>query len=218
MSGSVENLLFTENQLKLQLPCGIIIGGPSSSGKTTLLMKVLQYYPSLFYPVPVQIVYAYGEYNDYIPSIQKMGITVVSGSPSDEFLEECQKPMLLILDDLMLSTKEEYLKNLFTKKSHHRNIGVIFVTQNLFDPNLRVARKNSQYLILMRAPNAALDIRNLGTQLFPGRLKYFMDAYNQATNEPYGYMLIDLHASSHPILRLRTNIFPTDNRIVFIPI
>ncbi|KAL3107679.1 hypothetical protein niasHT_018812 [Heterodera trifolii] len=59
----------------------------------------------------------------------------------------------------------------------------------------------------MRAPNSLLSIRNIGVQLFPRQLDFFLDAYRKATACPYGYLLIDMHASSDPVLRLRTNIF-----------
>jgi hypothetical protein len=62
----------------------------------------------------------------------------------------------------------------------------------------------------MRAPNNALAIRNLGVQLFPRQLDYFLEAYREATKEPYSFLFIDLHPSSDPILRLRTNIFKED--------
>uniref|UniRef100_A0A914NUV9 Uncharacterized protein n=1 Tax=Meloidogyne incognita TaxID=6306 RepID=A0A914NUV9_MELIC len=133
--------------------------------------------------------------------------------PSRILLSKQQQPSLLILDDLMYSIDEKYLSELFTKKSHHLNFGIIFITQNLFEKKLRVARQNSMYIVLTRAPNSALAVRNLGVQLFPGRLNYFLDAYRQATSSSnYSYLFIDLHPSSDPALRLRTNIF-TDKRL-----
>jgi len=91
------------------------------------------------------------------------------------------------------------------------------VTQNLFEKLLRVPRNNSQYIILTRSPNSVLQIRNLGVQLFPKHLAYFLDAYNKATKEQYGYLLIDLHPSGNSELRLRSNIFPGENPVVFLP-
>uniref|UniRef100_A0A914NPM9 Uncharacterized protein n=1 Tax=Meloidogyne incognita TaxID=6306 RepID=A0A914NPM9_MELIC len=123
-------------------------------------------------------------------------------------LLKTRKPSIVILDDLMYTIDEKYLSELFTKKSHHLNFGIIFITQNLFEKKLKVARQNSMYIVLTRAPNSALAVRNLGVQLFPGRLNYFLDAYRQATSSSnYSYLFIDLHPSSDPILRLRTNIF-----------
>jgi hypothetical protein len=71
--------------------------------------------------------------------------------------------------------------------------------------------------MLTRAPNAILSIRTLGSQLFPKQMNFFMDAYNQSTKEAWGYLLIDMFPTSDPQLKLRTNIFPGDNKVVFLP-
>lgn len=216
MSGGVEDFVITSKDISFKLPFGMIISGSSSSGKTSLLLRILAHADKLITPIPAQIVYAYGEYNKDIPSMKKAGISIVSGLPSEEFIDACKKPLLLILDDLMVYAKDTYLQNLFTKKSHHQNIGVIFITQNLFDKNVKVARKNTHYIILTRAPNSALDISNIGRQLFPNQVKQFIDSYNQATKEQYGYLLIDMHPSTNKSLRLRTKIFPDELQEVFI--
>lgn len=91
------------------------------------------------------------------------------------------------------------------------------MSQNLFEKKIKVARQNAQYLVLMRSPNSALSVRNIGVQLFPGRLNYFLSAYRQATDRAYGYLLIDMHTSSDNLLRLRTNIFKEEETIIFIP-
>lgn len=209
--------LVAETELCFRIPANMIISGPTSSGKTTTVKKVVRHAKQIFNPAPKSIVYAYGEYHDEIPEIKNMVDAVVAGAPTEEFLDRLPTPLLLIMDDLMLMVKDAYLQELFTKKSHHKNMFVVFLTQNCFDRNLRVARMNSQYIILMRSPSAALHVRNLGTQLFPRQLNYFMDAYRQATAEPYGYLLIDLHPATQPHLRLRTNIFPGEEHLLFAP-
>ena len=147
----------------------------------------------------------------------KAGVLTHAGLPTDDIFGSCEKPLLLILDDLMLASSEQYLSDLYTKKSHHQHISVVFLTQNLFDKQLKVARNNAQYLVLMNAPNSALSIRTLGSQLFPGRVPFFLDAYRKATEGQYGYLLLDMHASSCPTLRLRTDIFPDDHTVIFLP-
>ena len=195
----------------------MIISGPSNSGKTQFLIRLMENAGHLFSPTPKTILYCYGEYHSFIPGLENRGIKICSGIPTEEQLEQLPRPHLLVLDDLMLTVSEKTLSELFTKKAHHRNFGVIFVTQNLFERVLRVARNNSQYIVLMRAPNAVLQIRNLGSQLFPGKLDYFLDSYRQATEQPYGYLVLDLHAGSLPILRIRTNIFPDNEPTIFVP-
>ena len=209
---------FSEKDLKLKLPFGLILSGPSSSGKSTLLLKFIAESDTLIDPPPKSILYCFGEMTDTIPIMQKAGIAVYSGVPPEELIKKQEKPCLLILDDLLLSISEAYLSALFTAKSHHQNFAVVFVTQNLFERKIKVARQNAQYLILMRSPNSALAIRNIGTQLFLRQLDYFLDAYKQATNQPYGYLMIDMHAASDPQLRLRTNIFKDDEAaVIFTP-
>ena len=210
--------IFTDKDLRLKLPFGFVISGPSSSGKTTFLLKLLNENKSLIDPVPKSILYCYGEFHSHVTKLQKAGINVYAGVPSEELLDRQPKPLLLVLDDLMLTIDEHFLSSLFTRKSHHGNMGIIFLTQNLFDKKLHVALANSQYLVIMRSPSHALQVRTLGTQLFPRQLDYFLQAYKAATSDPYGYLLIDLHAASDPVLRLRTNIFKSDDeKSLFIP-
>ena len=215
----MNSLAFSNKDLKFKLPFGMIISGPSSSGKSTILLKFISEASDIIEPKPKSILYCFGEMNNIVPLLQKSGVDVFAGVPPEDLIKKYPKPLLLILDDLILSVDEKYLSELFTKKSHHQNFSVIFVTQNLFDKKIKVARQNSQYLVLMRSPNSMLSIRNIGVQLFPKQLDYFLDSYRQATKQPFGYLLVDMHASSDPTLRLRTNIFKEDDeKIIFIPI
>lgn len=213
----METISEKEAGLKFKIPFGMIISGPSNSGKTQFLLKLLDNVSQLFTPVPKAILYCYGEYNNSVPLLESKGVRVLGTVPNDELLSKLPKPFLLCLDDMVYQMQERTLNELYTKKAHHQNFGVILLTQHLFEKNLRVARNNAQYIVLMRAPNAMLQIRNLGAQLFPKQLSYFLDAYEQAVNEHYGYLLLDLHASSNKLLRLQTNIFPGEARCVFLP-
>uniref|UniRef100_A0A1I8AXK8 AAA+ ATPase domain-containing protein n=1 Tax=Meloidogyne hapla TaxID=6305 RepID=A0A1I8AXK8_MELHA len=193
---------FSNKDLNFKLPFGLIISGPSSSGKSTFLLKFISQAAELIDPPPKSILYCFGEMSNIVPILQKSGVSVFAGVPQEDVIKRIPKPSLVILDDLLLSIDEKYLSELFTKKSHHQKFSIVFVTQNLFEKKIKVARQNAQYLVLMRSPNSVLSVRNIGTQLFPKKLDYFLDAYRQATNEPYGYLLIDMHASSDPTLRL----------------
>lgn len=114
---------------------------------------------------------------------------VCSGMPSDELIKRVPKPCIIVLDDLMGEIEPKRLADLFTKKAHHNNFTIIFLSQNLFDKALRVPRSNAQFIFLMRAPNDMLSIRNLASQIFPKETSYFLDSYKQACANPYGYLL-----------------------------
>jgi ABC-type Mn2+/Zn2+ transport system ATPase subunit len=182
----MEPTTFSNKDLKLKSPFGMIITGPSSSGKSTFLLKFISESSDLIEPKPASILYCFGEMSSIVPILQKSGINVYAGVPSEDVIKSFPKPLLLILDDLLLSIDEKTLSEIFVKKAHHQNFSVIFVTQNLFEKKIKVARQNAQYLVIMRSPNSALSVRNIGTQLFPRQLDFFLDAYRQATKESYG--------------------------------
>jgi hypothetical protein len=143
---------------------------------------------------------------------------VHSGVPSAEQVRDCAKKekLLLILDDLVVGMSQQYLDALFTRGSHNWGVSVILVTQHLFNKELRVSRTNSHYLVLMRNPAGALQIRTIATHLFPSRTAYFMEAYRDACAKNFGYLLVDMHPESPEIIRLRTHIYD-QNKIAYIP-
>ncbi|KAL3092830.1 hypothetical protein niasHS_005254 [Heterodera schachtii] len=178
-----------ERELKFPIPSGIVVSGPSSSGKTQLVLRLLAHASEMFEPPPKVIVWAYGEYSSQIPELERQGVVPHAGPPSEEMLKKLPKPFLIVYDDLMGDIDAKKLADLYTKKSHHNNFSVIFLTQNLFDKAMRVPRSNAQYIFLMRAPSDMLSIRNLASQMFPREHGFLMDAYKQACADPYGYLL-----------------------------
>ena len=53
--------------------------------------------------------------------------------------------------------------------------------------------------------------------MFPNNSKFLVEASKMATDDPYGYLLIDLHAETLEKYRLRTNIFDKLYQYVYIP-
>lgn len=215
MSGCPDDNVFDDTDLKFRVPTNILIGGSSLCGKTTWILRLIQNYRRMFNPIPKTILYAYGIKNDKVELFSSMGVKCMKGLPKDEQLENYPKPLLLILDDLMLETNTKYLSDLFSRKTHHLNMATVFITQDLFSESLRAARKNSHYLVMMRAPAATNEIRMLAIQIFGLRFKEFLHAYEEATKSQYGYILVDLHPQSPQELRVRTSVFPDDEHIVF---
>ena len=198
----------SRRDVQFQLPFAAMICGSQMSGKTTFLEKCIKNVDYIFHPHPRQIVYCFSEINSSVPKMQKMGVTTHQGIPTDEELNRWKKPLLLILDDLMLHVDKKYLDLLFTVKSHHKNIGVIFVTQNTFHPALKTARDNCTYLIFMSSPSSLRQIRDIGANLFPHKSKEFMEVYQKCTSIIYGYFIINLHAATPGECRLYRSIFP----------
>ena len=142
-------------------------------------------------------------------------VVFVEGLPT---LELDNKRRLLILDDLMNESDERVTK-LFTKGSHHRNISIIYIVQNLFNKNKdqRTISLNSHYLVVFKNPRDASQITHLAKQMYPGKLKYVQEAFKDATAVPHGYLLFDLRQNTPEHLRLRSNIFPDEFQTVYLP-
>ena len=110
------------------------------------------------------------------------------------------------------------LGDLFTKGSHHRNLTIIYIVQNLFDKSrsMRTISLNSQYLVLFKYPRDKTFVQHLGNQMHPKNTKLLVDAFDDATQAPYGYLLIDLRQETPEDMRIRTNIFPGEQEQVYI--
>ena len=127
---------------------------------------------------------------------------------SDGYFDKT-KANLVIMDDLMASTASNAaVADLFTEGSHHRNLSVINLTQNLFPvgKNATTQRRNTQYMIIFKSPMSQDQIRTLGTFMFPGRLPEFLNIYHLATGPPYGYLVIDAKPDTPDNQRFKHNI------------
>ena len=199
-------------------PFTMVLSGATGSGKTQWLMKLLEYHKELIEPPPKKILYCYGEMNNAILNLMSKGIETFNGVPDIQKIQSLEKPLLLILDDLMLDANKNFLDLLFTRGSHNWNTSVIFVTQSLYGRDIKIARANSHYLVLMRNPSGQLQVRTVGSQLFPRKLNYFVESYNDATREPFTYLVINMHPNVSEDERLLTNVFPGEHSIFYLPI
>lgn len=111
-----------------QSPFTLILSGATGSGKTQWLLRFLDHYKEMMDPPPAKILYCYSEMNDSVIKLMKRGIDTYNGVPDQELIKQLSKPLLLILDDLMLNVKNDFLDLLFTRGSHNWNVSVIFVT------------------------------------------------------------------------------------------
>jgi len=165
-------------------------------------------------PSPNKIVYCYGEYQQLFCRYPRVDFH--QGLPDlTDF--DGSEPTLLIIDDLMHETNETVV-NLFTKGSHHRNVSVMYLAQNLFPKNkfARTISLNAHYMILFKNPRDASQFANLARQMYPGKSKFAVEAYIDSTREPYSYLLVDLRPEQDDDLRLRTNIFPGETHYVYV--
>ena len=102
--------------------------------------------------------------------------------------------------------------DLFTKGSHHKNISVIFITQNIFHKGKgqRDISLNSMYLIIFKNPRDCAQIQHLARPICPQDPKFLQEAYLDATRDGHSYLFLDLSQTAVDELRFRACIFPDD--------
>ena len=96
--------------------------------------------------------------------------------------------------------------------SHHRNITVVYIVQNVFEKgkvhtNISL---NSHYMVLFKNPREDGHMRSLSQPVFPTMVKFFMDSFRESSKKDHGYLLLDLHPLTPDPVRFRTSKFKTD--------
>ncbi len=197
-------------------PFTCVVAGPTSSGKTIFVSRLLQHAKDMIVPTPEKIVWFYGEWQPAYASLKVENLQLVEGLPDSNMLD-ARVPHLIVIDDLLSETDSRVTK-IFTKGSHHRNCSVIYITQNMFDKNkeVRTITLNTHYMVLFKSPRDALQVEHLARQMYPGKTKFMREAFHDATSEPYTYLLVDLKPDTPEHLRLRANIFPGELHTVYI--
>ena len=199
---------------RLRAPFTMIVAGPTGSGKTVKIMQLIDNVDRLCTHPPEEIVYCYDEWQEEFEKRSETikfhkGVIDVQTIPNDG------KHRWVIIDDLMdeLMSRPD-ANDLFTKRSHHRKISVLFVTQNVFHKNMRTISVNTHYFFIAKSPRDSTSVLNLAKQAFPGRSKFVMEAYADATRTPHSFLLMDMRQETDDRVRLLANYPPREGRPV----
>jgi hypothetical protein len=203
--------------LTFKAPFTACLSAGTKCGKTCWATNFVKQAKELISPPPEKIYWAYGEWQDGYNHLPPE-VIMIEGIPEIEmFKEDKQTHKLLICDDLMqnYAKKKDDLCQLFCQGSHHWNLSILHIVQNLFYNNLRNARINSHYIILMKNPSDRLQLMNLARQIFPTKQNWLVESFDDACSEPFGYLLLDLEPSTNDDMRVRTKIFPNDIGVAY---
>lgn len=219
----------SKNLLPFLHPTTILVAGPTGCGKTEFMVRLLQ--SRSLQPFPERIEWVYSEWQsayDRILALKLPGTKVSFVKEFDDSLYETLSPKvrnLVVLDDQMESAtvrqgKGSALAKFFTQGSHHRNLTVVYIVQNLFhqSPAMRTVSLNSHYLVLFKNPRDKSQIRTLASQMYPKKTSFLVDAYENATSRAYGYLVLDLRSGTPDDLRVRTQVVEEEgSQIVYVP-
>lgn len=207
-------------ELKWKHPFTCPISGPTSSGKTVFTVKFLNNVAEMVDSYIQEIIYCAPEHSYPDLTECRTPIRFLDFLPTAELFQD-KKPRLIVIDDMMSQASDGSVADLFTKHSHHLNVSVIFICQNIFykGKGQRDISLNSHYIACFKSVRDRQQFSTLARQLAPHNVPYMKEIFEDATAEPYGYLVMDLTQTTPDHLRYRTKIFPTDSpsNVIYVP-
>ena len=221
MSKTPEEINFNVEDLKLIHPFSLIISGPTSSGKSTLLFQILENLHQNTDTLIQQVVFIYGVYQDVYKNYPNFFFT----DNLDYMDLKPSVPTIIVLDDVMSTVNNsKKLEDLFTRGVHHKKISVVLSLQNLFYRGsvMKTLRDNAMYIILTRHIQDVSKLDTFARQLERKNSCYFKTSYEEAVSRKYGYLMCDLHPHSNlrdgPLkIKYRSLIHQPEGQILYLP-
>lgn len=196
-------------QPKLEHPSTMIVAGPSGAGKTVFTCNLINNI-EIFNKEIKKVIWCNNE-SAAIPSREKLPknleIEFLNALPQN-FENYENIPTIIILDDMMTdATSSLQVCELFTKGSHHRNMTVVLITQNIFhqSKHCRDISLNAKYLVIFKNPRDKAQFNHLARQIYPENVLQKM--YKRITHAGHSYLFVDLTQGINDLLRFRSNIF-----------
>jgi hypothetical protein len=203
-------------------PTTVLIAGPTQCGKTHFLINALR--RQLIQPPPQNIVWVFSEwqvaYTELAREIPQIQFVKNFNAQLYEMFD-VRRRNVLVLDDQMENQhahkrSSDSVVKFFTQGSHHRNLTVVYIVQNLFnqDKSMRTVSLNAHYITVFKNPRDATQLRTLACQMYPENPAPLLDAFKDATaidtdaaTSTYGYLLLDLHPTTCDAFRMLTKVF-----------
>ena len=200
-------------------PSRWIIYGPSGAGKSSFVEKIMIESQSLFGITFNTILYCSGQSFPKFYTVNGASIMQTSsiGSEYINNLKESDNNLVIIDDNMNFASNDIIISDLFTKKTHHKNLTVVILLQNLYPKSkyMRDISINSNYIVLMRNPRELTQIKTLARQIDGRTSDFILSAYRDATKEqPYSYLLLDLCQTTPDDRRMLTNVFQQEMPVI----
>lgn len=208
----------TTYDVRFQHPASILLAGMSKSGKTTFVMTLIARLEELMSePRCKQNVVFFAK--EPMPKLhellkQQRIHAIHHFLPSPDQIREMTEAYkdrggsLIIVDDFGAELQAE-TQELFSVVSHHSNCSIIVLVQNLFSPakGFRTLSLNANYIVVFKNPRDQSQITHLARQVAPTRPSWVVQAFADATKQPYSAMVFDFYQTTPDHIRCRSDIF-----------
>lgn len=235
-NAAFQQIEFPDEDYKFQTPCAISITGPSQSGKSSFIVKLIEFrqqmftqdFKQCFYCQPANLCIRsnpiFNEIVKHFPTAE-----LVCGLPniSKLNLDMDNSSKLVILDDLMIDVlNSSEMIQLISVEIHHSNITLLVSLHNFYCPSKHGLTfvRNLNYKIFFYNRLDLRELKAISNQV-SGRSDFLHECFSfliKTFPSQNAYVLIDGHFKSKmKSLFVRTHIFPNKEGkfqpIVFFP-
>lgn len=230
----VQQVHVSTNDLKLKTPFGMLISGPSQSGKSEFLYNLVKFRDDIFDNKFQRIIYCQANSTSiknqtFFQRLKQefSNIELCQGLPSVTGLnlDLNNSHTLILIDDLMSSVLwSQAMVDLLANDVHNFNISVAVVLQNYFATGKfgKTLIRNCQYRVFFYTRVQQLELRTISSQIsdnpnfFAANFEFL---YKTFPNDPSHYLLIDGHFRTPSAdFWCRSHIFPKEKSSEIVPI
>ena len=195
--------------------------GASGSGKTFRLAKILRLKEQLLKNGNSikNIIFYYDAWQPIYETLKAEGLVTkwVNKMPTkNEYIEAVKYykdrgGSIVVIDDFMQEVGQD-MCDIVCVCSRHYNVTTFILFQNLFhaDKSARTISRNVRFLHLHKSPRDNSQVRFLASQLCPGNFKWIVEAFTEATRNPYSCFLFDFSQDCPDEIRFRSNYLPEE--------
>ena len=201
-------------------PTTIQVSGPTRCGKTKLLRRILE--EQLIQPFATRIIRVYSEWQPDYDMIRERypGIEFEKGWRNDilDSLSPETRNILVLDYQMGIASSRTSVANLFTKGSHHSNLTVISLVQNVYNQgkSQRTISLNAHYSVVFCNGRDVSQFRSMAYQICPNDGNWLANSFMDATSKPYEYLVLDHHPSTPEDQTVVINILVEDQLTYYI--
>lgn len=209
--------------MDVRFPLGAshLLIGPSGSGKTFRTASLLRLKDKIIKGGAdiKNVVFCFNSWQEVYAGLEKDKIVTrwVNKMPTNEEFVELVEPFknkggsIVVIDDFMSAINKD-LVEIVTVSSRHNNTSTFLLFQSLFPANPlgRQISLNVKHMHVHKNPRENAQISYFARQLDPQDYKWIVQAYHDATKEPYSCFLIDLNQESPEEVRFLSHFLPEE--------